>query len=298
AFFDKRSKFVHYHSRTLVLNNLEFDHADIFSDLDAIKTQFHHLVRTIPGNGLILLPNNSDDLTDVLEMGCWTPCETTGGECDDGDWQGKAVSEDFSRFEVLHQNSGNYQSHGTVSWELIGAHNMMNGLAAIAAARHVGVPVEVSIDALAEFKSVKRRMELKGIFNGISVYDDFAHHPTAIEATLSALRSKVGPKRIIAVTDLRSNTMKSGIHRKKILPALEKADFNLIHKPQAAEWEFNLEGLDNISVKAKSEQLLDELLQWVKPGDHILFMSNGSFDGIQQKFLDRLSGEYGAGITN
>ncbi|MCP3674516.1 MAG: UDP-N-acetylmuramate:L-alanyl-gamma-D-glutamyl-meso-diaminopimelate ligase, partial [Gammaproteobacteria bacterium] len=288
AFFDKRSKFVHYHPRTVVLNNLEYDHADIFPNLDAIKTQFHHLVRMIPGNGLILMPNQSPALDDVIEKGCWTPRETLGT----GDWRGRAIKGDFSEFEVSFHGKDKPESYGNVTWELIGEHNMMNALAAIASARHAGVPVKSSIEALAEFKSVKRRMELRGCIGDISVYDDFAHHPTAIEASVSALRAKVGIERIVAVADLRSNTMKLGIHQKTILPALEMADMNLIHKPTAAEWEFNYSNGQNISVYTETEDLLSELLSIVKPNDHVLIMSNGGFDGIHQKLLDKLNATY------
>ncbi|MFT5453246.1 MAG: UDP-N-acetylmuramate: L-alanyl-gamma-D-glutamyl-meso-diaminopimelate ligase [Enterobacterales bacterium] len=287
AFFDKRSKFVHYHPRTVVLNNLEYDHIDIFPSLDAIKTQFHHLLRIVPSNGLIILPSNDKALDDVIEMGCWTPCETIG----EGQWQSKAIIDDYSQFEVLLQTEEGLSSYGTVKWELIGRHNMMNGLAAIAAARHAGVPVNVSIEALASFKSVKRRMELKGVIADISVYDDFAHHPTAIATTLEALRAKVGNKRIIAVTDLRSNTMRSGLHKNTIRPALENSDINLIHKPLEADWELD-DSDENTSVYSDTEELLSKLITLVSPGDQVLIMSNGGFDGIHQKLLNALTNKY------
>jgi len=285
AFFDKRSKFVHYHPRTVILNNLEYDHADIFPDLQAIKTQFHHLLRTVPANGLILMPDDSEDLDHVIRMGCWTPCETLGN----GDWQGQAIKDDFSEFEVYLQSENNRESYGILSWDLIGKHNMMNALAAIAAARHAGVPAKVSVEAMQSYKSVKRRMELKAVIGKIAVYDDFAHHPTAIATTVSALRTKVGNQRIIAVTDLRSNTMKSGIHQKTILPALEKADINLIHKPLAANWQF--EEIDDQSnfIFSDTKQLLTELINLVKPDDQVLIMSNGGFDGIHQNLIDELN---------
>ena len=286
AFFDKRSKFVHYHPRTLILNNLEYDHADIFPDLNAIKIQFHHLVRMVPANGLIILPDDSCALQDVMQKGCWTPCETLGK----GDWNGKPVKQDYSQFEVTLQGKDKLENYGTLSWGLIGQHNMMNALAAIAAARHAGVPVKVSIEALRDFKSVKRRMELKACINKISIYDDFAHHPTAIAASVAALRAKVGKQRIIAVTDLRSNTMKLGIHQKTILPALEKADINLIHKPAAANWEFDNINQQQVSLYLETDDLLKDLLQLLKPDDQVLIMSNGSFDGIHQKLITALTG--------
>jgi UDP-N-acetylmuramate: L-alanyl-gamma-D-glutamyl-meso-diaminopimelate ligase len=287
AFFDKRSKFVHYHPRTVVLNNLEYDHIDIFPSLDAIKTQFHHLLRIVPSNGLVILPSNDKALEDVLKMGCWTPCETIG----EGQWQSQVVVEDYSQFEVLLQTEQELSSYGTLKWELIGKHNMMNALAAIAAARHAGVPAKVSLEALSSFKSVKRRMELRGVIADISVYDDFAHHPTAIATTLEALRAKVGNKRIIAVTDLRSNTMRSGLHKNTIAPALEKSDINLIHKPLEVDWKL-AEYDENTSVYDDTEVLLSKLLTVVSPGDQVLIMSNGGFDGIHQKLLNALTNQY------
>jgi len=287
AFFDKRSKFVHYHPRTVVLNNLEYDHVDIFPSIEAIKTQFHHLVRIIPGNGLIIHPSKYKAIEDVLEMGCWTPCETIG----EGQWQTEAIIDDYSQFEVLLQTAVGLTRYGTLSWELIGKHNMMNALAAIAAARHAGVPAAVSVEALTSFKSVKRRMELRGVIADITVYDDFAHHPTAIATTLEALRAKVGNKRIIAVTDLRSNTMRSGLHKDTIMPALVKSDINLIHKPKGAHWTLD-DSSENISVYDDTVELLSALISLVLPGDQVLVMSNGGFDGIHQKLLDALATKF------
>ena len=281
AFFDKRSKFVHYHPRTVVINNLEYDHADIFSSIDAIKTQFHHLVRIIPGNGLIIMPADSEDLNDVIDMGCWTPQELLG----DNDWQGVAVMDDYSQFEISFEG----KSYGTLTWELIGQHNMMNALAAIAAARHAGVPVNISMEALEEFKSVKRRLELKGKVNDISVYDDFAHHPTAYATTVSALRAKVGTQRIIAVVDLRSYTMRVGVHQKMILPALEKADIILIHKPLTADWDFDVIDQERVSIFADTDELLSKLLEIIESGDQLLIMSNGGFSGIHEKILAHIN---------
>jgi len=288
AFFDKRSKFVHYRPKTLVMNNLEYDHADIFPDMDAIKTQFHHLVRIVPGNGLVIMPDDSSELDDVINMGCWTPVETFG----QSNWKSNPVKKDYSEFEVSHNNNGKNETCGVLCWDLIGFHNMMNALASIAAARNVGVPAHISIEALQQFKSVKRRMELRGCIGNISVYDDFAHHPTAIAASVLALRNKVGSERIISVTDMRSNTMKLGIHKKTMLSALEKADINLIHKPLTAEWEFDNFTLQQVSVYTETDKLLTDLLLLLKPDDHVLIMSNGGFDGIHQKLLDNLKSKY------
>ncbi|HCV78657.1 MAG TPA: UDP-N-acetylmuramate:L-alanyl-gamma-D-glutamyl-meso-diaminopimelate ligase, partial [Pseudomonas sp.] len=206
AFFDKRSKFVHYRPRTTILNNLEYDHADIFPDLAAIERQFHHLVRTIPSSGLIIHPTAETALVRVLEMGCWTPVQTTGAG---GQWQARLLAEDGSRFEVLFEG----QVQGTVNWELTGQHNVANALATLAAARHVGVVPSLGVAALSEFRSVKRRMEKVAEVRGVTVYDDFAHHPTAIATTLQGLRARVGSERIIAVIEPRSNSMKLGAHR-------------------------------------------------------------------------------------
>src|SRR5574343_173631 len=216
AFCDKRSKFVHYHPRTAVLNNLEFDHADIFADLAAIETQFHHLVRTVPGNGLVVSNGREPSLQRVLERGCWTPVEQFGIGAG---WQVGEVDADGS-FEVLLDG----KSQGMVRWGLLGEHNRMNALAVLAAARHVGVPVEVGIAALGEFRNVKRRMEIRGTVNGVTVYDDFAHHPTAIETTVAGLRAKVGAARILAVLEPRSNTMKLGVMKAALPGSLHGAD--------------------------------------------------------------------------
>ncbi|HEX6827951.1 MAG TPA: UDP-N-acetylmuramate:L-alanyl-gamma-D-glutamyl-meso-diaminopimelate ligase, partial [Burkholderiales bacterium] len=215
AFFDKRSKFVHYRPRTAVLNNLEFDHADIFSDLDAIETQFHHLVRTVPGNGLLVVNGRDAALARVLERGCWSGKEVFGGR--EG-WDGRWLRD--GAIEVLFQGG----PQGMLRWELLGEHNLMNALAALAAARHAGVPARTSIEALAQFRNVKRRMEVRGVVNGITVYDDFAHHPTAIATTLSGLRGRVDRERILAVLDPRSNTMKLGVWKDSLAASLAGAD--------------------------------------------------------------------------
>jgi UDP-N-acetylmuramate: L-alanyl-gamma-D-glutamyl-meso-diaminopimelate ligase len=286
AFFDKRSKFVHYHPRTLIINNLEFDHADIFSDLAAIQTQFHHLVRTVPGNGLIIHPNKVPAIEQLLDKGCWTDCEIYNGSSDDlNAWRFNLLKADCSEFEVFEPNSSEAL---VVNWSLIGEHNLFNGIAAIAAARHAGVPAKVAVEGLAKFNNVKRRMELKGVVNQVSVYDDFAHHPTAIATTLAGLRAKVGDERIIAITDLRSNTMRAGVHKNTLIPALEKADINLIHMPQEADWQLHNQS-DNTHVFSSSDQILKWLEPVAKPHDHLLVMSNGGFDGIHQKLLQQLA---------
>jgi UDP-N-acetylmuramate: L-alanyl-gamma-D-glutamyl-meso-diaminopimelate ligase len=285
AFFDKRSKFVHYRPRTAVLNNLEYDHADIFEDLAAIEKQFHHLVRTVPQNGLVVSNGKQESLKRVIDKGCWTPVEQFGT---DADWQAENAKGDGS-FDVLYKG----KPQGRVEWDLLGEHNRMNALSSIAAARHAGVAVETSIAALTEFKNVKRRMETKGVVNNITVYDDFAHHPTAIETTLAGLRAKVGNARIFAVLEPRSNTMKLGV-MKSALPASLK-DANLVFCYGANLGWDAAEALKPIANKAKTfddlGMLVSEISKAAKPGDHILVMSNGGFGGVHQKILDALSGK-------
>ncbi len=282
AFFDKRSKFVHYRPRTLVLNNLEFDHADIFDDLAAIQKQFHHLVRTVPGQGLLLSPQNDANLDAVLEQGCWTPLERIGG---DNGWSARNGSADGSVFDVYFDN----EQQGRVEWELLGQHNVNNALAAIGAARHSGVPAAQAINALCEFKNVKRRMELCGEVNGIRLYDDFAHHPTAIATTLAGLRNKVGNARIIAVLEPRSNTMRMGVHKETLLPSLEGADKVFIYTPSDLGWNLPENAPASVTTCDEFELLVKSVLAEVKPGDHLLVMSNGGFNGIHGKLLAGLS---------
>jgi len=284
AFFDKRSKFVHYHPRTLILNNLEFDHADIFEDLSAIQRQFHHLLRIVPGEGLIIHPKSDKNITEVLDQGCWTPTESLG---EGGDWQVRLIEADGSCFEVLF--SGKPQ--GKVSWGMIGDHNVQNGLAAIAAARHAGVPVASSTAALSEFKGVKRRMQLRGEVAGVSVYDDFAHHPTAIATTLEGLRNRVGEQRIIAVLEPRSNTMRMGVHREALAQSLQQAD--LIRVFDSGDMDWNLEADlgslgPRVAVYRDMEKLLSSLIREARPGDQLLIMSNGGFGGLHDKMMDGL----------
>jgi len=287
AFFDKRSKFVHYRPRTLVLNNIEFDHADIFPDLAAIKRQFHHLVRTVPGNGLII--ENADDanLTEVLAMGCWTPREAVSLRGQDAAWQVRRQSADGSRFDVLLDS----EPGGTVSWQQIGEHNMHNALAAIAAARHAGVPVSTAIEALAEFRGVKRRMEVRGRINGVTVYDDFAHHPTAIATTLQGLRNRVGNARILLVLEPRSNTMRMGVHSDTLAASMQGADLIWMHESGDLVWSLQdvaqASGVP-ASVSGSVQAIIDQIVSETRPGDHILIMSNGGFGGIHEKLLSRL----------
>ncbi len=277
AFFDKRSKFVHYHPRTAILNNLEFDHADIFADLVAIETQFHHLVRTVPGNGLIVSNGRETSLDRVLQRGCWTPVEHFG--TDDG-WQIDAGNRVTLRGEL----------QGTLNWDLLGEHNRQNALAALAAARHAGVPIAQGLAALGKFKNVKRRMEVRGIVNSITVYDDFAHHPTAIATTVGGLRDKIGSARILAVLEPRSNTMKLGVMKDALPGSLKDADLVFCY---AGNLGWDARGaLAPLGGKAIVEDDLDALIEKIaaaaRPGDHILVMSNGGFGGIHAKLLKRL----------
>ena len=289
AFFDKRSKFVHYRPRTAILNNLEFDHADIFPDVAAIQRQFHHLVRTIPASGLIV--SNADDarLAEVLAMGCWTPVENVTASATSAQWQARKLSADGSRFEVLCAGA----VQGTVEWNQLGDHNVHNALAAMAAARHAGVPAAHAIAALAEYQGVKRRMEVRGVVRDITVYDDFAHHPTAIETTLAGLRDKVGEARILAVLEPRSNTMRLGLHRAAIAPALAKADRVWLYAPPDLGW--NLADVAQAAkprtdVAASIDALVAAVTAEARPGDHIIIMSNGGFGGIHAKLLAALAG--------
>ena len=289
AFFDKRSKFVHYHPRTLIMNNLEFDHADIFADLAAIQTQFHHLVRTVPGNGLILAPVPDQNIEQVLEKGCWTPVESvSSGGNQDATWHIKLVHDDASKFGVYV----NRELQGTVIWPLIGLHNANNGVMAIAAARHAGVPVHVAIEALAEFRNVKRRMEVIVEHNGITVYDDFAHHPTAITTTLEGLRNRVGDARIIAVLEPRSNTMRMGVHKHTLAASLNAADQVILYQAPDLGWQLDdiATGVDaDARVMTDIDAIVDRLADIASPGDHILIMSNGGFGGLHKKLRDKLA---------
>ncbi len=285
AFFDKRSKFLHYRPRTLVLNNLEFDHADIFDDLKAIKRQFHHLLRTVPASGLVVSNIEDANLAATLDMGCWTPVQYFGPG---GTWEARPQLPDCSAFEVLVDGA----LAGTVEWALLGRHNAANALAAMAGARHAGVPVEQAIKALGEFRNVKRRLELRGEAGGVRVYDDFAHHPTAIALTLDALRARVGAGRIIAVLEPRSNTMRMGVHSAQLAPALAEADQVLVLQAEGLQWDLRNAMVQLGGRAAVFESVPDivaEVAARAQPGDHVLVMSNGGFGGIHGKLLDALA---------
>jgi UDP-N-acetylmuramate: L-alanyl-gamma-D-glutamyl-meso-diaminopimelate ligase len=282
AFFDKRSKFVHFRPRTAVLNNLEFDHADIFPDLAAIEQQFHHLVRVIPGNGLIITNGRDPNLERVLMKGCWTRVEKIG--TDDG-WQAETPPGGGISIRFM----GKLQ--GKLRWDLMGEHNLMNALAALSAARHAGIPIDTGISALAQFKNVKRRMEIRGIAGNITVYDDFAHHPTAIRATLKGLRQKVGATRIIAVLEPRSNTMKMGIWGESLAGSLAGADLVFCYASNLG-WDAK-HAMAALGQKAQTHENLEELIAAItgaaQAGDQVLIMSNGGFGGIHEKLLRALS---------
>lgn len=286
AFFDKRSKFVHYHPRTAILNNLEFDHADIFPDLAAIERQFHHLVRTIPGEGLIIHPIAETALKRVIDMGCWTPVQTTG---DGGQWQARLLSDDGSHFEVLFDG----QLQGTVVWELTGQHNVANALACLAAARHVGVVPELGCAALSAFKSVKRRMEKVAEVQGVTIYDDFAHHPTAIATTLDGLRKRVGDAPVIAVVEPRSNSMKLGAHRDGLPDSVVQADHVFWYAPPNLGWDLAAT-VAGSSVPTQVCDSLESIIEGVKalarPGTQVVIMSNGGFGGLHGKLAKALEG--------
>ncbi|MBE2293491.1 MAG: UDP-N-acetylmuramate:L-alanyl-gamma-D-glutamyl-meso-diaminopimelate ligase [Phycisphaerales bacterium] len=284
AFFDKRSKFVHYRPRTLILNNLEFDHADIFPDLAAIQRQFHHLLRTVPGNGLIVTNGQDPNLAEVLNMGCWTPVERFGI----GDWEARTLTPEGSAFEVYHQGS----LQGRAEWTQLGAHNVQNALAALAAARHVGIPVTEAIAALAGFQGVKRRLEARGTVNGVTVYDDFAHHPTAIATTLAGLRARVGDQPIIAVLEPRSNTMKLGVFKDSLAPALALADRVVLYQAPDLGWDLGAV-VTALGARGQVCHSLEDTLAAIhaqaQPGTQVLIMSNGGFGGIHERLLQALN---------
>ncbi len=293
AFFDKRSKFVHYRPRTLILNNLEFDHADIFDSVEAIERQFHHLVRTVPGSGLLIRPAIDGHLDRALALGCWTPLQTTaiGAEQGPADWRAELLSDDGSAFVVLHRE----QPVGTVRWSMTGLHNVRNALAALAAAKHVGVTPDHAIAALQRFRGVKRRMELIAQVGDVRVYDDFAHHPTAIATTLDGLRKQVGDESILAVLEPRSNTMRLGVHQKTLLPALAAADQvfwgNLDHLDWLAPL---LSGAgDRHHCADTVDGLIDQICRALPPRCHIVIMSNGGFGGLHRRLVQALEARHG-----
>lgn len=286
AFFDKRSKFVHYQPRTLILNNLEFDHADIFDDLAMIQRQFHHLMRIVPANGQVIVPENEPALDEVLDMGCWTPVVRTGVEAD-AEWQARLLKDDGSQFEVVHKNI----TQGIVNWSMTGRHNVNNALVALVAARHVGVTPEHAIEALNSFGGVKRRMELLGEVAGVSVYDDFAHHPTAIETTLQGIRKRIGDAPLLAVIEPRSNTMRLGSHQAGLAASTAVADQVYWFQPEGLDW-----SLDNVveasdvpaELCGKTDDIIGQLVANARSGSHVVIMSNGGFEGIHQRLLNAL----------
>jgi len=290
AFFDKRAKFVHYRPRTVVLNNLEYDHADIYPDIGAIQRQFHHLVRIVPASGRIVWNAADPLLRETLAMGCWTPLEGFArAPQPDALWSAQPLpgAADFSRFEVLEAG----QPRGAVEWSLIGAHNMENALAAIAAARHAGVEVARALAALREFKGIARRLQLCGEVNGIRVYDDFAHHPTAIATTIDGLRRRAGAARILAVLEPRSHTMRMGVHAHTLAPALAGADEVWLYTPPDLGWDTGtvLRALAGRAHGSSDiEALARALARAARPGDQVLIMSNGGFGGLHGKLLAEL----------
>ncbi len=290
AFFDKRSKFVHLRPRTVVINNLEYDHADIFPDVAAIQRQFHQLIRIVPGGGRIIWNSADANVRQTLEMGCWTPLEgfaRTGVAA--AKWGARyAPGSDYSRFEVLEDGA----VAGEVSWPMLGAHNVENALGAIAAARHAGVPVAASVAALARFEGVRRRLEVRGSADGVTVYDDFAHHPTAIASTLDGLRRKVGREaRIVAVLEPRSNTMRMGVHRDTLAKSLAGADQVWVYNPPNLGWDLG-ETIAPLGARAQVARevgdLVARLAATLQPGDHVLVMSNGGFGGLHGHLLEAL----------
>ncbi len=282
AFFDKRSKFLHYRPRTLILNNLEFDHADIFEDLEAIKRQFALLLRTVPAMGSVVVNAQDENLMDVLTRGCWSRQIQFAG---DGVLHARHATPDYSEFDVYAAND--FQGH--VSWKMLGRHNMLNALAALGAAADVGVAMHTACAALSSFDGVKRRLEIRGVVNGVTVYDDFAHHPTAIRETVLALRRKVGAQRIIAVLQFGSNTMKQGEHSQHIAPALHEVDQAIFLEPENFSTQTICDALGNRAQRFTDvDVIVSYLVQQLAPGDHVLVMSNKSFGGIHQKILDRV----------
>ena len=285
AFFDKGAKFLHYRPRTAILNNLEYDHADIYPDLKSIENQFHYLVRAVPGNGLLVVNGSDANLTRVLERGCWTPRESFAAP--GADWRAEMLKPDGSHFGVLYKG----KRVAEVQWGLLGAHNVANALAAMAAAQHAGVAPEIAARALASFQGVKRRLEVLARVDGVTVYDDFAHHPTAVAATLAALRARVGRERILAVMEPRSATMKLGVHRDTLAGSLQAADRVFVYHAANVGWDVAGAMLplgSRASVIKELDDLVAAVMGELQRGDHILIMSNGGFGGFHAKLIDQL----------
>lgn len=280
AFFDKRSKFVHYRPRIAILNNLEYDHADIFPDVAAIQKQFHHFIRTLPSKGAIICNAAEKNLEETLKQGCWTPVTYFN---DAKEWNFKNLANDGSHFEIFFKE----KFKGEIKWNLLGKHNQLNALAAIAAVDKIGVSPKIACEALQSFQSVKRRLEIIGQKNGVTIYDDFAHHPTAIATTLNGLRQHIDNKRIIAILEPRSNTMKLGIHREQLVDSLKAADKVLVFQPPSQNWQFPT-GHSDIQVFQTTEELLKQLLQILQPDDQVVIMSNGGFENLHQRLLTAL----------
>lgn len=291
AFFDKRSKFVHYRPEILIINNIEYDHADIFRNLEAIQLQFHHLLRTVPPNGKLIVRDENPALQVVLEMGQWTPAIRFGGA--ESSWMINALKPDYSEFQVIQGN----QEAGRASWPLFGEHNAENALAAIIAAGELGVPPQQACESLAGFKGVRRRLQRLAAVNGIEVYDDFAHHPTAIARALAALRNRMvvagAGQRLLAVLELGSNTMKSGAHRDALAASLAAADQVFVHEPPALDWDLRA-ALGDLGDKLRISDSIEELVAWLAAAatgqDRIIIMSNGGFGNIHQLLIERLQG--------
>jgi UDP-N-acetylmuramate: L-alanyl-gamma-D-glutamyl-meso-diaminopimelate ligase len=286
AFFDKRSKFVHYRPRTLCLNNLEFDHADIFADLEAIKIQFHHLLRTVPGEGLVIHRQGDAALDDVLARGCWSGTSSFGSAVG-SDWRAERVQPDGGRFEIVHGDE-----RAQVEWGFSGQHNIENALAAVAAAHHVGVPLDIAVQGLVSFAGVKRRMELLAEVNGIRIYDDFAHHPTAIATTLQGLRAQVGEKRIWVLIEPRSRSMRMGQHRAALNTSTALADRVIWYQPEGLDWDLQdvvAQSTVPAQLCSSTEDMVQTVVAGCRAGDHIVIMSNGGFGGIHQSLIEELT---------
>lgn len=289
AFFDKRSKFIHYAPRTLVINNIEFDHADIFRDLEDIMRQFHHLVRIVPASGRLICRRGDSNIEAVLERGCWTPVEYFGIQADTGqtDWGAELQQADGSRFRISRAG----RVLGEAGWSMAGEHNVENALAAIAAAAHVGVEPQQACSALGRFQGIKRRLEQFANAGGVTLYDDFAHHPTAIRATIAALRNRIGKQRLIAVLEPRSNTMRMGVHRDELAAALAGADIVSLFQPPDLDWDLVAATRslgESCTVYTSTEDMIGALAGNARTGDHILIMSNGGFEGLHGRLVSRL----------
>jgi UDP-N-acetylmuramate: L-alanyl-gamma-D-glutamyl-meso-diaminopimelate ligase len=290
AFFDKRAKFVHYRPRTAVLNNLEHDHADIYPDVAAIQKQFHFLLRTVPGNGRLVVNAEEPYLDEVLQQGCWTPVErfATAATGVAADWRiAPADGQDYGSFDVLHGE----RAVGRVDWNLLGRHNAANALAALVAARHAGVDEQAAIEALRRFGGVKRRLEVRGVVAGVTVYDDFAHHPTAIATTLDGVRRRASQGRVIAVLEPRSNTMKLGTHKAALADSLRGADRVFVYQSPEVKWDVSgaMQPLGALAtVESDLGALITSMVAESRAGDHYVLMSNGSFGGLHGKLLQAL----------